>query len=114
MRKISCKPHQPCYDVAQFPRLRVFCSLFDSDFRADAGGGFFPPVSTAWRNNMMVHIENLPEDGSDAAEQVNDFLSPGQVDQFTRQALQFCWMALPKERKNVEELEQQFRRIVER
>jgi hypothetical protein len=45
---------------------------------------------------------------------MNDFLGPAQVDHFARQALQFCWMALPKDRKTMEELERQYRRIVER
>lgn len=62
----------------------------------------------------MVHIENISADDVDPALQMNDFLGPAQVDHFTRQALQFCWMALPKERKTVDELERQFRRIVER
>ena len=30
-----------------------------------------------------------------------------------RQALQMCWMMLPKGRRNADELESQFRRIVE-
>jgi hypothetical protein len=49
-----------------------------------------------------------------ADETMADFFGPAQVDQTVRQALQFCWMALPKERRNAEELERQFRRIVER
>ncbi len=62
----------------------------------------------------MVHIENIPEDDLDPAQRLNGLLGPAQVDCFIRQALQFCWMALPQDRKNVEELECQFRRIVER
>ena len=54
------------------------------------------------------------EGGEDAAEKMADFFGPGQVDQTIRQAIHFCWMALPKDRKNVDELERQVRRIVDR
>jgi hypothetical protein len=43
-----------------------------------------------------------------------DFFRPGQVDQTIRQAIQLCWMALPKDRRTVEEVEKQVRRILER
>ena len=52
--------------------------------------------------------------GEDAAEKMADFFGPGQVDQTVRQAIHFCWMALPKDRKTPEELDKQVRRIVER
>ena len=52
--------------------------------------------------------------GEDAAEKMAEMFGPGQVDQMIRQGIHFCWMALPKARRNVEELEQQVRRIVER
>jgi hypothetical protein len=41
-------------------------------------------------------------------------ISPQHVDQQIRQAIQFCWMALPPEKKNVDEVESQIRRIVDR
>jgi hypothetical protein len=63
----------------------------------------------------MMHVEKIQEGHTDAAaERMADLFGPAQVDQTVRQALQFCWMALPKDRKDVEELERQFRRIVER
>jgi hypothetical protein len=31
-----------------------------------------------------------------------------------RQAVQFCWMALPKDGRNADELERQVRRLVDR
>ena len=43
-----------------------------------------------------------------------DFFGPGQVDQSVRQAIHFCWTALPKDRRNVEEVEKQIRRILDR
>ena len=42
------------------------------------------------------------------------FFGPTQIDHFIRQAIQFCWMALPKEKRNVDELERQIRRLVDR
>jgi hypothetical protein len=54
------------------------------------------------------------EGGEDAGERMAEMFGPGQVDQMIRQGLQFCWMALPKDRKNADELEKQIRRIVDR
>jgi hypothetical protein len=63
----------------------------------------------------MMNVEKFPEgDAEAAAERMADFFGPAQVDHTIRQAIQFCWMALPKDRNNVEELERQFRRIAER
>ena len=42
------------------------------------------------------------------------FLSPGQVDQIIRQAIQFCWMVLPEDKRTIEEVERQIRRLVDR
>ena len=65
---------------------------------------------------MAVHFSSCGsgEGGEDAAEKTADFFGPGQVDQTVRQAIHFCWMALPKERRNADELEKQVRRIVDR
>jgi hypothetical protein len=64
----------------------------------------------------MMHDEKFPADEGDpdAAAGPADFFNLAQVDCSVRQALHVCWMALPKDRRTVEELEQQFRRIVER
>jgi hypothetical protein len=47
-------------------------------------------------------------------EQMNDMFGPGHVDGVVRQAIQSCWMALPKDRRNVGEVEKEIRRLVER
>lgn len=39
---------------------------------------------------------------------------PGQVDQNIRQAIHLCWMMLPDERKNLDALEREIRRVVDR
>ena len=54
------------------------------------------------------------EGGDDAAEKMAEVFGPGQIDQMIRHGIHFCWMALPKDRRNAEELEKQIRRIVDR
>ncbi len=53
-------------------------------------------------------------EGDEAAERMAEMFGPGQIDHMVRQAIQFCWMGLPKERRSTEEVETQIRRIVER
>ena len=50
----------------------------------------------------------------DALNEMRSFFSPQMVDQGIRQAIQICWMSLPADKKNVNEVETQIRRIVER
>jgi hypothetical protein len=52
--------------------------------------------------------------GSDDADKMADFFGPGQIDHMIRQGIQFCWTALPKEKRTADELEKQIRRIVDR
>ena len=40
--------------------------------------------------------------------------SPVMLDEQIRQAIQTCWMMLPREKRNIDELEGQIRRIVDR
>ena len=60
----------------------------------------------------MYH-EFGPSD-EEAFDKMRDFFNPSQVDHSVRQALQMCWMMLPKDKRNAGELERQFRRIVDR
>ena len=53
-------------------------------------------------------------DDPENADRMRAMFGPGQVDQGVRQALQMCWMMLPEDSKTVDELERQFRRIVDR
>ena len=53
-------------------------------------------------------------EGDDAVERMAEMFGPAQIDQQIRQAIQFCWMGLPKERRSVEEVEAQIRRMVDR
>jgi hypothetical protein len=54
------------------------------------------------------------DNGKDPMAAMRDMFGPGQVDQIVRQAISSCWMALPKERRNVDEVEKEIRRLVER
>ena len=65
---------------------------------------------------MAYHCFSTGEGGADESgmERTADFFGPGHVDQTIRQAIQVCWMVLPKERRNADEMEKQFRRIVDR
>jgi hypothetical protein len=69
---------------------------------------------------VFQHFAGGSEDGDDsgqaarAKDAMRSMLGPGQVDQMVRQAIQTCWMILPDERKNVDELEVQVRRLVDR
>jgi hypothetical protein len=42
------------------------------------------------------------------------FQNPAHLDQTVRQAVQLCWTVIPKDRRTIEELDRQFRRVVER
>lgn len=61
---------------------------------------------------MMFH--EFDSNDEESLEKMRDFFNPSQVDHSVRQALQMCWMVLPKDKRNAEELERQFRRIVDR
>jgi len=50
----------------------------------------------------------------DSLENMRQMFSPALVDKTVRQALQMCWIMLPKDKRNVAEVERQFRRIVDR
>ena len=62
----------------------------------------------------MMHVSSCEVSQGAAGEQMAEFCTPGQADQMLRQAVQFCWMALPKDRRNADELDRQVRRFVDR
>lgn len=55
-------------------------------------------------------------DGSDeeSFDKMREMFGPTQIDQQIRQAIHFCWMSLAKDKRNVDELERQIRRLVDR
>jgi hypothetical protein len=60
----------------------------------------------------QIFNPNPEDEGS--LDKMREMFGPSQIDHFVRQAIQFCWMGLPKEKRNVDELERQIRRIVDR
>jgi hypothetical protein len=54
------------------------------------------------------------EDDEKQNEKMRELMGPGQIDHQIRQAIQFVWMMLPKEKRNVDEVERQIRRVVDR
>jgi len=54
------------------------------------------------------------EDSGKIAEHWANMFGPGHLDQSVRQAINMCWMMLPKERKTPEIVEQEVRRVFER
>jgi hypothetical protein len=54
------------------------------------------------------------DEKSNPMDAMREMFGPGHVDQAVRQAIQACWMALPKDRRTVEEVEKQIRRLVDR
>jgi hypothetical protein len=71
---------------------------------------------------MAVHVHNagatLGDDdgggGESGIDKMSELFGPGHVDQSICAAIQACWMALPKERRTVDEVEKQIRRITDR
>jgi hypothetical protein len=59
----------------------------------------------------MEHFDSKDPGGM---KRLRSVLSPQAVDHQIRQAIQFCWLALPPEQQNVEEVEKQIRRVVDR
>lgn len=59
-------------------------------------------------------MESFNPEDSDATRRIQSVFGPQQVDQQVRQAIQFCWMALPPEKQNVDAVETEIRRIVDR
>ena len=59
-------------------------------------------------------LEKFDPDDPDQRERLRSFFGPHHVDQLIRQAVQVCWMALPPDKKNVDEVEKHVRRIVDR
>jgi len=63
---------------------------------------------------MVMTLQFGRSDDEESFDKMRDFFNPSQVDNSVRQAMQMCWMMLPNDKRNVDELENQFRRIVDR
>jgi BMFP domain-containing protein YqiC len=58
--------------------------------------------------------EEFDNNDPEALNRMRTMFNPQQVDQQIRQAIQFCWLMLPPEKKTVQEVEKEIRRIVDR
>jgi len=61
----------------------------------------------------MAYEQFNPNDPNQG-ERFRSCFGPQQVDEQVRQAISTCWMALPQDRRNIEEVEKQMRRLVDR
>jgi len=59
-------------------------------------------------------MQHFNPNDDDADDRMRAMFGPQQIDQMVRQAVSFCWMALPPERRNVNEVEKEIRRLVDR
>ena len=62
----------------------------------------------------MMAFHSWSSDDKGGEEQIREFLGAGRVDQMVRHAIQSCWMALPKDRRNADELKRQLNRMIDR
>lgn len=64
---------------------------------------------------MHVHDSHMnPDDAEKAAESMRSMMGPQAVDQAIGQAISTCWMILPDDKKTIENVEAEIRRIVDR
>jgi hypothetical protein len=59
-------------------------------------------------------MDKFSPDDPDFGSKMRGAFGPGQVDQLIRNAVQVCWMMLPDDKKTVDELEKQLRRVFDR
>ena len=66
----------------------------------------------------ITHFHSTSQGGDDDARKARNamrqMMGPGQVDQMVRGAIQHCWMMLPEDRKHVDAVEAEIRRLVDR
>ena len=63
---------------------------------------------------MAFQPSDMISDDDMAFDKMGEMFGPTKIDQQIRNAIHFCWMGLPKDRRNVDELERQIRRFVDR
>ena len=63
---------------------------------------------------MFTDVQSFDDDDPEKLRKVHAFFGPQQIDNQIRQAISTCWMILPPDRKNVDGVEKEIRRIVDR
>lgn len=61
-----------------------------------------------------MNTETFDQNDPESQKRFHNLFGPQQVDGQVRQAITMCWMALPDDKKTVDEVEKQVRRIVDR
>lgn len=57
----------------------------------------------------------FPNDSTEpSADKMLELLGPGALDAQIRHTIQLCWLLLPKERRTLDEVESEFRRVLDR
>jgi hypothetical protein len=64
--------------------------------------------------DVEMSVEKIEPNDPEQLKRMHAFFGPQQVDNQIRQAIQTCWMALPSGRQNVDGVEKEIRRIVDR
>jgi hypothetical protein len=64
--------------------------------------------------HMELSMAYVNSDDDESVKKMREMFGPGQIDQQIRQAINFCWMGLPQDKRNIDELERQIRRLVDR
>jgi hypothetical protein len=59
-------------------------------------------------------LEKFDPNDPDAMKHIRTLFSPQMVDQEIRQAIHVCWMGLPADKRTVDEVDKQIRRVVDR
>ncbi len=61
-----------------------------------------------------MHITKCDAGDEESRKNMRDALGPGQIDAMLRQAIQMCWMVLPEDKRTVDHLEAEIRRMIDR
>jgi hypothetical protein len=59
-------------------------------------------------------LEKFDPDDADMVKRMRSMFGPQTIDQEIRRAIQYCWMSLPPEKQNVDAVEKEIRRLVDR
>jgi len=59
-------------------------------------------------------FEKFDPNDPNQGDRLRSFFGPQTVDEEIRRAIRFCWIALSADRKNVDEVEKQVRRLLDR
>jgi hypothetical protein len=62
----------------------------------------------------MAFFQHDSAENGDDAEKLRAFLPPGQTETSLHNCIQMCWMSLPTNKRSIDEVEREVRRIVDR